>query len=299
MELYHLKAFLTVAETGNLTKAAQQLFTSQPAISAQIKSLEEELGVTLFARNAKGMILTKEGSMLKEEASIVLESFGGFLSKAKLLKCNVTGEARIAINSDPEFLRLHDLFRSMKSSYPDLEFNVTKSTSGEILNDVKAGTIDGGFAYGTNPHPEIRLKKLQETTVVIVGPYSMADDISNADWKDLAAMPWIFQSMFCPFNTILKDIFHKHGLKPLKVAISDDEETMLTLSSAGIGLTLMEDKRARKSFENREIAIWDKESFRIPLSFAYLRSRKNDPLIIALLKNLERIWLPNDSRKPL
>jgi len=61
MELYQLKTFVTVAEEGHLTRAAERLFTSQPAISAHIKSLEEELGVTLFHRTPKGMQLTTEG----------------------------------------------------------------------------------------------------------------------------------------------------------------------------------------------------------------------------------------------
>lgn len=290
MELYHLKTFLTVAETGNLTKAAQQLFISQPAISAQIKAIEEEIGVALFSRNAKGMLLTKEGRLLKDEASKVLESFDGFIQKTREVKNQITGEARIAINSDPEFLRLHNLFKSMKSSCPELEFNVTKSTSGEILDDIKAGKIDGGFTYGPNPHPEVMTFKLQTTKVVIVGPFSLADEIKKADWAELACMPWIFQSIYCPFNTILKEIFEKHGLKPLKVAISDDEDTMLTLSSAGFGLTLMEETRAKKSAENGEIAVWDREAFGIPLSFAYHKSKQNDPLVQAIKGNLKKIW---------
>ncbi|WP_198013871.1 LysR family transcriptional regulator [Desulforegula conservatrix] len=290
MELYHLKTFLSVAETGNLTKAAQQLFTSQPAISAHIKAIEEELGIALFSRNAKGMILTKEGAMLKDEASKVLESFGCFIQKARQVKKQVTGEARIAVNSDPEFLRLHDLFKSMKSSCPDLKFNVTKSTSGEILDDIKAGKIDGGFAYGKNPHPEVKVMELQTSSVVIVGPFSLSGELDKASWQELACMPWILQSIYCPFNTILKEIFEKQGLKPLKVAISDDEDTMLTLSSAGIGLTLMEETRARKSAKSCEVAIWNKETFGIPLLFAYQRSRQSDPLIQAMLENLERIW---------
>lgn len=290
MELYHLKTFLTVAETGNLTRAAQQLFTSQPAISAQIKALEEEIGVALFLRNAKGMLLTKEGAMLREEASKVLDSFGFFVQKARQIKKEIRGEARIAINSDPEFLKIHDLFMTMKSACPDLEFNIMKSTSGEILDDVKAGKIDGGFAYGPNQHPEVKTMRLQVINVVIVAPASMYNEINNADWPELACMPWILQSIYCPFNTILKEIFEKRGLKPLKVAISDDEDTMLTLTSAGLGLTLMEETRARKSADNGEVVIWGKDAFGIPLSFAYLSSRSDDPLIQTIVETLEKIW---------
>ena len=61
MELYHLRTFVTVAEEGHLTRASERLFTSQPAVSAHIKALEEELGVTLFDRTPRGMQLTPAG----------------------------------------------------------------------------------------------------------------------------------------------------------------------------------------------------------------------------------------------
>jgi DNA-binding transcriptional LysR family regulator len=64
MELYQLRIFLTIARTGNLTRAAERLNASQPAVSSQIKALEEELGVTLFARTPRGMELTQEGRIL-------------------------------------------------------------------------------------------------------------------------------------------------------------------------------------------------------------------------------------------
>lgn len=73
MEFHQLTAFQTVARTGNLTRAAEALHLSQSALSTQIKNLEEELGVALFARQAKGMRLTRAGEMLLPHAESVLE----------------------------------------------------------------------------------------------------------------------------------------------------------------------------------------------------------------------------------
>ena len=67
MELYHLKTFVTVAEERHLTRAAERLCVSQPAISAHIKALEEELGLALFERTPKGMLPTAAGEALLEE----------------------------------------------------------------------------------------------------------------------------------------------------------------------------------------------------------------------------------------
>jgi len=74
MELYQLRSFVTVAELGQLTRAAERLHVSQPALSAQIKSLEDELGTVLFERGAGGMALTPAGRHLLPQAERVLRS---------------------------------------------------------------------------------------------------------------------------------------------------------------------------------------------------------------------------------
>ena len=78
MELYQLRSFLAVAELGHLTRAAERLHVSQPALSAQIKALEDELSVVLFERGAAGMTLTAAGRQLLPEAErVVAAAFGG------------------------------------------------------------------------------------------------------------------------------------------------------------------------------------------------------------------------------
>ena len=86
MELYQLRTFVAVAEEGHLTRAAEKLFISQPAVSAHVKALEEELGVALFLRSARGMQLTREGAALKAQAEAALKSVGELLSQARALR---------------------------------------------------------------------------------------------------------------------------------------------------------------------------------------------------------------------
>ena len=87
MELYHLKTFVTVAEEQHLTRAAERLFTSQPAISAHIKALEEELRLTLFERTPKGMQLTPRASNCSS-ARAALAAAGDFVLHARQMGAN-------------------------------------------------------------------------------------------------------------------------------------------------------------------------------------------------------------------
>ncbi len=120
MELYQLRTFVAVAEEGHLTRAAERLFISQPAVSAHIKALEEELGVALFTRSSRGMQLTRDGQTLRPQAEAALKSVGDLLSQARSLRENLTGELHLALNTDPELLRVRRLMDALRAAHPKL-----------------------------------------------------------------------------------------------------------------------------------------------------------------------------------
>ncbi len=124
MELYQLRTFVTVADTGNLTQAAERLFTSQPAVSAHIKALEEELEVKLFDRTPKGMRLTESGTSLRDKAQLVINAGNELKLTAKTLQGEITGQAKIGLNTDAEYLLLAKWHNALMSEYPNLKNSI-------------------------------------------------------------------------------------------------------------------------------------------------------------------------------
>lgn len=98
MELYELRSFAAVAEHGHLTRAAERLHVSQPAVSARIRALEDELVVALFERGASGMTITLEGSTLLPLASRVIGAAADLKSRARSLEGEVA--ALVALVAD-------------------------------------------------------------------------------------------------------------------------------------------------------------------------------------------------------
>jgi DNA-binding transcriptional LysR family regulator len=109
MELYQLRTFSAVAELGSLARATAGLHLSQPAASAHIKALEEELGVSLFERKPSGLALTRAGADLLPYAQRLLAGASELSSRARRLRGLVGGKLRLGAFLDPQVLQLGEL----------------------------------------------------------------------------------------------------------------------------------------------------------------------------------------------
>ena len=121
IEIYQLRTFATVAELGQLTRAGEALHVSQPAVTAQIKALEDELQVELFERTSSGMLLTRAGERLLEHAENVLAAAQELKNQAQALSGSVSGKLVLGTVVDPEFIRLGELLKLTLERFPLVE----------------------------------------------------------------------------------------------------------------------------------------------------------------------------------
>lgn len=130
-----------------MTKAAERLHASQPAVSAHIKALESELGVTLFLRTPKGMVLTREGVELKERAATILDGVEDLRAVADKIKGGVHGDVRLGVNTDPQLLRLTAVYAELDRYCSGLSLNVLETMSWDAANELLSGNVDLAFTY--------------------------------------------------------------------------------------------------------------------------------------------------------
>src|SRR3990172_12427650 len=155
MEIYQLRAFAAVADAGQLTRAAEKLHISQPALSAQIKALEDELEVPLFERTSSGMVLTAAGQRLLAEAEKVLFAAQALRTEARALKGEVDGHAAVGTLSDPAFIRLGEFLSVTVDRHPLLQLELHHEISGAAFEKVRDGQLDAAFYYGALAHPAV------------------------------------------------------------------------------------------------------------------------------------------------
>lgn len=287
MELYHLRTFIAVASEQNLTRAAQKLFISPSSVSAHIKALEEELNVELFIRSPRGMHLTRAGKFLKEKAENALCTVEDFTRSARTFCDQPSGCVRFGINMPPEWLQISTLVKSTNVKYPHITFEFISSVTQRITEALEDHTLDAGYIYGDPISDAVETHGLLTTELVIAGPACWADQIESATWKALAALPWICDPYYCPFQAIADNMFAERGLTCNKVMSISDDATRLGLIKGGIGLSVIERCLAE---ESNQIVIKETEPFFCDLNFAYLKSRAGESLIRAIIAQVTALW---------
>lgn len=290
MELYQLRTFVTVAETNNLTNAAERLFTSQPAVSAHIKALEEELDIKLFDRTPKGMRLTDHGITLREKAQLVLNASQDLKLKAQTLQGVLTGQAKIGLNTDAEYLMLAKWHHKLIAQYTSLKIQLTQGASIDLLKKVSAGKLDVSFFSGDCDLSEIAYKELFTTKAVLAGAPKWEEQLKDAGRKELAQLPWIYPEPLCIYHRFINKVFEDTEQKPIWVTSSATEDSTIALIKSGVGIAFIRDDESDTLLKNGEIVIYPNKSFSLPLRVGYLKSRENDPIVKALLDVIVNVF---------
>ncbi|MCB0256759.1 MAG: LysR family transcriptional regulator [Hahellaceae bacterium] len=290
MDLNHLKTFVVVAEEAHLTRAAERLFTSQPAVSAQIKALEEALGLSLFDRTPKGMRLTQAGERLLAQAQGILAAAGDMLSEAKALKGAVMGDLKLGVNSDCGFLQIPGLMAALREHHPNVHLTIENSMSPDILNDIRKGQLDGGFFFGDGNTLDLQVVPLADVPSAILAPVAWADRFEHASQDDLCGLPWIYSSERCPFIQIVEAMFGERAEDLTKVVYVNNEDAMREFVRSGNGIAFLRADDADRAVDEGWGVRWTGVTPPIRLSVATQARRFSEPLIKAWLEQLQALW---------
>lgn len=281
MEFYHLRSFVVVAQTGNLTLAAKQLFTTPPAISAHIKALEEELQTPLFIRSSKGMQLTEKGQLLLPKAQVTLDSALDLVNEAADNQHEIIGTFKLAVNQSPTQLRISTLVNNIQENIPGISLQISSMATGKTLEAIRNGEIDGGYIYGEIPKDCFAiLVKMQKITTIANKDYQFTN-------KTLKQEDWITMGFYCPFDHFLKE---KVGENIKSILSSDDESSRLELVKSGLGLSFYEQEEAKVLAGKHQITLIPDLDFQTPLYFVVDNNRINDPVIKAMLQEIQVLW---------
>jgi len=143
LDLY--RVFSVVAEEGSISDAARVLYITQPAVSQAVRRLERELGVRLFERGAKGVVLTREGEVLRGYVSSAMGMLDAGESRLRMLSMLDAGELRIGASDTVSKWFLVPIIRRFRDMYPNVSLTITNRTTAQTLELLQSGSIDIGY----------------------------------------------------------------------------------------------------------------------------------------------------------
>jgi DNA-binding transcriptional LysR family regulator len=306
-DLLSLKAFVAVAREGTVSQAARTLHLTQPAVSLQLKALQERLALPLFARSGRHLVLTRDGAALLPQAEKVLSALQDFGRSAQSLRSVVRGKLRIGTILDPEFIRLGAFLKALVEDAPQIETELSQHMSGDVLRLIEEGSLDVGFYLATpeelrqmhathtapatqsipqpiNPYfyegnqplaqhlpapAAINLIVIELThfSYRVLAPAGWGPQVLGKDWRALAALPWIITPPASAHQRLLQSALQPLGVQFKRAALVDQEASMLDLVRSGIGLSLARETIALREVQSRGLVMADRVALPCYLCF--------------------------------
>ena len=170
MELRQLRYFIAVAEESSFSRAARRLHVSQPPLSIQVKSLEEELGARLLERGNRGVSLTVAGRVFLEEARTVLSGLEHARSETLRAHRGETGKLSVGFVSIADYGILPPALKSFRASRPGVEVQLHELTTDAQIPQLRAGRLDLGIALAPVDEPDLEFERLLREELVLAAP---------------------------------------------------------------------------------------------------------------------------------
>jgi LysR family transcriptional regulator, nitrogen assimilation regulatory protein len=172
VDLKQLRAFVTVAETGNVTRAAGLLNLVQPAVSRQLRLLEEDLGTELFDRSRHGMQLTAAGKAMLEYARRILNEVERARAEIQPTEGPVAGIVTVGLLASLSDLLATPLAAAVRARYPHVRPRLMIGYTGHVMDWIEKGDVDIALVYGQKENPALQVKALLEESLWVVAPPS-------------------------------------------------------------------------------------------------------------------------------
>ncbi|KPN70734.1 LysR family transcriptional regulator [Neisseria sp. 83E34] len=291
MDINHLKSFVAVAYHCNLTQAAERLFLSQPAVSAQIKAIETYLGTPLFNRTSNGMSLTRAGEIFLPEAESLLQHKHRLDNFAKTLAEHYTQDAQIGLIHPISSKRVSKLTRLLNDSAPDIQLHIQYGMSGEILERILSKQLHGGFFLGPVNTRSVRSIFLENIQYSLICPTAEVENIRNNLPKNLENYIWIEMSGVSASNKHLQQFWRANRLSPKRQIICDYPQTIVDLVSDGIGVAMVPSHKAQDAINaGKPVSVIEEFRQTLPLNFIYLDEYEHDPALVLIKQSVENVW---------
>jgi DNA-binding transcriptional LysR family regulator len=237
MELYQLRQFVAVADTGSFTKGAARVCVSQPALSAAIAKLEEELGTRLLDRRRTAVAPTVAGRKFLARAKMILQACGE--AKAELRSLHQPEILRMGVLNTLPTVHIARIVEAFKAAHPEASVQLMDGNREALEERLSQGKIDVAITtlMDVEAYPN-SLALFSEPYVLVVGQKHRFADLPSVSLADLDSEPLISRT-HCETYRQTTELMLSRGIKTRVAYRTDQDDRVLGLVAAGLGVALM------------------------------------------------------------
>ena len=238
-ELRQLRYFVAVAEERNLTRAAARLHITQQSLSQQIRTLEAQLGVTLFERSRRGVALTNVGAVLLREARPVLAQAERAVETVRRAARGEQGELRVGFLASVANYFMPPVVRALRERHPGVTLHTEDLTIAALVAGLREGTLDAGLSRPPLVDDLATEVVLREPVAAVLPEGHPLADRTELTLADLADEPWVLtpRASWPPWHRQYDEDFARAGYRPRVVQRGTTSQGLLALVAAGVGVT--------------------------------------------------------------
>ncbi len=267
MDVADLKVFEAVSRHGSMNRAAAELHTVQSNITARIRALEEELGVLLFQRHARGVTTTPAGQRVLPFVARIAR----LLSDARAAATDdgvPNGSLLVGSLETTTALRLAPLLTHFVKTYPLVRLAIVTGTTSRLLNDVVECRLDGAFVAGPISHPDLLQEAIfHEELALVTAP----DVLTPGALARIADLKMVVFQIGCSYRQRLEGVLAAMGIvvaKPLEFGSLD---AIIGCVAAGVGVTLLPKSVVASAWRQGMVAVHDLPPDQVRVDTLFIR----------------------------
>ncbi len=240
MNFQRLKVFHTVARLRSFSRAAEELYTSQPNVSKRVRQLEVELGTALFHRLGGGIELTDAGRAVYRYAQQVFDLTGEMQRTLAELEDLERGYLRLGASSTPGIYLLPQIVAAFGRHYPGLEVTLSIGNSSQVVDEILTGRIDLGFVGGFVEAAGLQIQPFVSDEIVLITAkeHRLAEQ-TNVSAEDLASEIFIVREAGSDTCQVMNNTLETLGIKPRRTLEMNGCEAVKRAVAAGLGLSFV------------------------------------------------------------
>jgi DNA-binding transcriptional LysR family regulator len=243
MELRQIRSFLSVAETLHFGRSAELIHLSQPALSLQIRALEEEVGARLFERNRRKTVLTAAGLAFRDDATAAMSQLEEAIRRARLAANGQLGLLRIGFISTAGREIVPNILRQFRELHREVEFSLRNILTAEQLRMLETGALDIGFLrLPIGEHPALDVVTVHREPFVLVVPSShKLAKRKRAHLRELAGQDFVmYERTHAPgFHDLIFGMLRDAGIVPNVSQTAGEIPTLISLVDSGMGIAIL------------------------------------------------------------